>query len=400
MAQSEIATGPIRIALLRLTDSAPVIMAETLGFFAQAGLDVDITIEPSWANVADKLSYGLIDAAVMLPPLAFAIALGLRGPKADVIIPMSLSSGGNSVTFTREIATALAADMAQPGDAAAPDALALGRGFAKWLSTRAPRLGPARLGVVHVFSTHNLLLRYWLASVGIDPDEDVELVVVPPAQTVEALAERRIVGFCAGAPWGRLAAEAGLGRAVLPSSAIWQHHPEKCLAVSARFADQNPLALEALLGALLAAAQYCETPANTGAVAAEVAEALRLPLDAVITSLPGCTQEPGVERSDFFAQTTSFPWRSQGYWFLGQMARWGWLDQSTDLVDLATRVYRPDLYAKAAVAAGLSVPVAEWKAEGAHDTAWSLAAIPTPVAMASDRFCDGKIFGPPPGVSA
>ena len=395
MAQAEIATGPVRIALLRLTDSAPVIMAEALGLFARAGLEVEISIEPSWANVADKLSYGLIDGAVMLPPLAFAIALGLRGPKAEVIVPMSLSSGGNSVTFSRDIAAHLADDVAKPVDPTAPDALSLGRGFAKWLATRSPRSGPARLGIVHVFSTHNLLLRYWLAAAGIDPDEDVELVVVPPAQTVEALAERRIVGFCAGAPWGRLAAEAGLARAVLPCSSIWQHHPEKCLAVSARFAETKPLELEALLGALLAAAQYCEAPANTPAVAAQVAETLSLPIASVITSLPGAVWEPGIDHSHFFDETTSFPWRSQGHWFLSQMARWGWLEQGTDLVDVATRVYRPDLYAKAAVGAGLSIPLAEWKPEGAHDAAWSVSATPTPITMAPDRFCDGKIFAPP-----
>ncbi|MGB8276366.1 MAG: CmpA/NrtA family ABC transporter substrate-binding protein [Methylovirgula sp.] len=391
---AQIETGKVRIALLRLTDSAPVIMAQALGLFAQAGLDVEISIEPSWANIADKLSYGLIDGAVMLPPLAFAIALGLRGPKAEVIVPMSLSSGGNSVTFTREIAAHLGEDATKQAGAI-PDALALGRGFAKWLSTRSPRSGPARLGIVHVFSTHNLLLRYWLAAAGTDPDEDVELITVPPAQTVEALAERRIIGFCAGAPWGRLAAEAGLARPVLPCSAIWRHHPEKCFAVSARFAEKNPQTLEALLGALLAAAQYCEAPANMAAVAAQVAEVLSLPLEAVITSLPGAAPEPGIDPSDFFAQATSFPWRSHGYWFLSQMARWGWLEQGIDLVDVATRVYRPDLYAKAAGAAGLSIPLAEWKAEGAHEAAWSLAAAPTPIAMASDRFCDGKIFAPP-----
>lgn len=388
---AQIETGKVRIALLRLTDSAPVIMAEALGLFAQAGLDVEISIEPSWANIADKLSYGLIDGAVMLPPLAFAIALGLRGPKAEVIVPLCLSSGGNSVTFARDIAAHLAND--QPG--ATPDALALGRSFAKWLSTRSPRSGLARLGIVHVFSSHNLLLRYWLAAAGINPDEDVELITVPPAQTVEALAERRIVGFCAGAPWGRLAAEAGLARPVLPCSAIWQHHPEKCFAVSACFADKNPQALEALLGALLAAAQYCEGPANTSAVAAQVAETLSLPIEAVIASLPGAAPEPGVDRSHFFAQATNFPWRSHGYWFLIQMARWGWLEQGTDLVNVTTRVYRPEFYAKAAGAAGLPVPLAEWKAEGAHETAWSLAAAPTPIAMGSDCFCDGKIFAPP-----
>jgi NitT/TauT family transport system ATP-binding protein/nitrate/nitrite transport system substrate-binding protein len=388
MAQAE--TGKIRIALLRLTDSAPIIMAQALGFFAQAGLDVELSIEPSWANIADKLSYGLIDGAIMLPPLAFAVALGLRGPKAEVIVPIGLSSGGNSITFGREIAAAITEDVTD-----ATDALAIGRSLAKWLAARSPRSGPARLGVVHVFSTHNLLLRYWLAAVGLNPDEDVELSVVPPAQTVEALAERRILGFCAGAPWGRLAAEAGLARTLLPCSAIWQNYPEKCFAVTARFAEKNPQALDALLGTLLMAAQYCDGAANTADVAAQVAETLSLPLAAVMTSLPGAAPEPGIDRSHFFAQAVSFPWRSQAYWFLTQMARWGWLEQGTDLLDAATRVYRPDLFERAAAAANLSIPLAPWKAEGAHDSAWSLPAAPTSIAMQSDRFCDGKIFAPP-----
>jgi len=387
----------VRIALLRLTDSAPLVMADTLGLFTHAGLEVEVSIEPSWANVADKLSYGLVDAAVMLPPLAFAIALGLRGPKADVIVPMSLSAGGNSVTFIREIATALSEDVAKSKDATISEAVALGRGFAKWLAARTARAIPPRLGVVHVFSTHNLLLRYWLAASGIDPDQDVELVVVPPAQTIEALAERRIIGFCAGAPWGRLASEAGLARPVMPCSAIWQHHPEKCLAVSARFADKNPHKLEVLLGALLAAGRYCEAPANTHNIATQIAENLSLPLAAVIGSLPGAAPEPGIDQSHFFDHAINFPWRSQAYWFLTQMARWGWLEQDTDLVEVAARVYQPDLFTKAAAAAGLSIPLADWKPEGGHEGEWSVAAAPRPIPMMADRFCDGKILIAPAG---
>jgi NitT/TauT family transport system ATP-binding protein/nitrate/nitrite transport system substrate-binding protein len=387
-------TAKVRIALLRLTDSAPVLMADALGLFRQAGVDVDISIEPSWANVADKMSYGLIDAAVMLPPLAFAIALGLRGPKADVIVPLSLSSGGNAVTFTRDIATALAEETQSAGTTP-DDALALGRGFAKWLSSRASRNTPARLGVVHVFSTHNLLLRYWLAASGINPDQDVELIVVPPAQTVEALAERRIIGFCAGAPWGRLASEAGLARPVLPSSAIWQHHPEKCFAVSGRFAEKQPQALEALLTALLTACQFCESLSYRDSVAAQVAETLSLPVEAVVCSLPGAPDVQGVGHSHFFDHAINYPWRSHGYWFLTQMARWGWLEQGTNLIDMTAKVYRPDLYAKAAQAAGLPIPLSEWKPEGAHDANWSLPATTVPIAMGRDRFCDGKVFMPP-----
>src|SRR6266851_4898774 len=120
----------VTLGLLRLTDAAPLIVAKELGTFAEEGLDVELSIEPSWANVADKIVYGLLDGAVMLPPLALAVTLGLRG-----------AGGGGS--------------------------------------TR-----PA-LAVVHGYSTHNLLLLYWLAAGGLDPDRDVELTVVPPAQVVD-----------------------------------------------------------------------------------------------------------------------------------------------------------------------------------------------------------------------
>ena len=90
-------TTPIRIGLLRLVDSAPVVVADALGFFADLGLEVELSVEPSWANTMDKLGYGLLDAAVMLPPLALAAALGLRGPKVDLIVPMGLTQGGNAI---------------------------------------------------------------------------------------------------------------------------------------------------------------------------------------------------------------------------------------------------------------------------------------------------------------
>ena len=155
----------IRIGLLRLVDSAPVLVTEAEGLFAAAGLEVALHIEPSWANVADKLAWGLLDAAVMLPPLALAMASGLRGPPVRLHVAMGLSEGGNSVVVAPSIADA----------------------FPDWVRAQTK---PPRLAVVHVFSTHNLLLRYWLALTGVDPDRDIETVVVPPEQVVGALASQ------------------------------------------------------------------------------------------------------------------------------------------------------------------------------------------------------------------
>src|ERR1700730_8140074 len=104
---------PIRVGVMRLVDSAPVILAEATDLFTVQGIDVHITIEPSWSNIADKLTYGVLDAAVMLPPLALAACAGLRGPKARLVVPLSLSQGGNAIVAGNQAAASLTEDGSQ-----------------------------------------------------------------------------------------------------------------------------------------------------------------------------------------------------------------------------------------------------------------------------------------------
>jgi NitT/TauT family transport system ATP-binding protein/nitrate/nitrite transport system substrate-binding protein len=342
------ATAPVRFGLLRLADSAPAVVALHRGLFRELGLAVELSVEPSWANIADKLAYGLLDAASMLPPLALAAALGLRGPPARLLVPMSLSGGGNTVTVRGEVADAVATG-AEP-----QDALARGRGLGEWLRAQP---APPRFAVVHAFSTHNLLLRYWLAASGVDPDRDIATVVIPPEHVEAALAEGRIAGFCAGAPWGELAEHHGSGRHLLGTSDIWANHPEKCLAVAERWATANPPALEALLRGLLQAQILCEQPGSAEWIAHLLAgPPLALPATAVRACLPGGS---AAERIRFHAGLAWFPRRSQATWFLAQMRRWGWLGTDLDLRAAAERVYRPDLLVSAAAAEGLAWPDAD-----------------------------------------
>jgi NitT/TauT family transport system ATP-binding protein/nitrate/nitrite transport system substrate-binding protein len=324
----------IRIGLLRLVDSAPVIVAEAHGLFAEQGLDVTVSIEPSWANIADKLAYGLLDAAVMLPPLALAASAGLRGPKARLLVPMSLSQGGNAIAVSH----------------AAADALSTGGGrLLDWLRAEP---APPRFAVVHAFSTHNLLLRYWLAAGGADPDRDIETVSVPPEDVVAALASGSIAGFCAGAPWGDVAERSGAGRVLLGTSAIWPYHPEKCLCVHAGWAEANPAVLQDLLRTVLRAQMRCDLPEEAPGIAALLADpkGLNLPQEASRAALPG---GGGAEQIRFHTGEAWYPARAHAVWFLGQMRRWGWLDDGADLEALAARVYRPDLLAPAIEAEGL-----------------------------------------------
>ena len=156
-----------------------------------------------------------------------------------------MSLGGNAITLEARLAARVRALSAQEGLSAA-------KAFA--LCLREQQGEPLTLGIVHAYSTHNLLLRYWLASAGLDPDRDVKLIVVPPALAVDALKSGRIAGFCAGAPWGNIAARAGIGTTIATSGDIWQSAPEKAFAVGRDWSDANP---EALVGAIRALVARC-----------------------------------------------------------------------------------------------------------------------------------------------
>jgi two-component system, oxyanion-binding sensor len=241
----------MRIGLLRLTDGAPVIAAHEFGFFIDEGVEVELFVEPSWANIADKLAHGFFDAAVIIPPLAFAVQLGLRGTAAPLLIPYAISAGGNTVSLARGLAEEV-------------DDLAARRNLSR-VEALAQRLREQNttLGVVHAYSTHSLLLRYWLATTGIEAERDFKLAVVPPAGVVEALNSGQIAGFCAGAPWGEVARRAGVGRTIAASRDIWRNAPEKALAVRARFAEGREDTLAGALRALLRSAKFCDDPKNT-----------------------------------------------------------------------------------------------------------------------------------------
>jgi len=342
--------------------------------------------------MADKLGYGLLDGGVMLPPLALAVGMGLRGAPERLIVPSSVSLNGNAVTLAAPWADDL------PLDRTGATSIDAARRFGTLFRRRAKK---PTLAVVHTLSTHNLLLRYWLTAGGIDPDREVEFVVVPPAETVTAMREGRIDGFCAGAPWGEVAARLGLGRTVATSHAIWNYCPEKVFTIRRGLAEGCPDELQAMLRALLRAARFCDAPENAEHCAAILSreEYLGLPRDIILTSLPGAaSRRPPASHADsdvsvFFANAATFPWRSHALWFLHQMRRWGYLDDTAD-ASAATGIYRPDLYAEAANALGLPVPSSDMKTEGGRHHPWLLPAVPSPIAMGPDRFCDSARFDP------
>jgi NitT/TauT family transport system ATP-binding protein/nitrate/nitrite transport system substrate-binding protein len=375
------ATPKMRIGLLRLTDGAPVVAAHEFGFFADEGIDTELIVEPSWANIADKLAYGFLDAAVIVPPLAFNVHLGMRGAAQPLVIPYALSAAGNSVT--------LAPSLSNEVHRRSEQGTSIVQSVASVLRGR-----DLTLGVVHAYSTHHLLLRYWLATVGIEAGRDVKLTVVPPARAVEALAQGQIAGFFAGAPWGEVARRADAGLPIAHSNDIWKHAPEKALAVRARWAEEKPEAVTGAIRALLRASKFCDAPENAEYTAALLSRHKYLDVEphAILAGLPGAAK---TERGCvFYRGATTYPWRSQGLWFVNELRRWGLIDARVDLRALVDQIYRPDLYRLAVQGLNEPIPLVDSKQEGGHAGPWTLDASPSPIAMPPDSFCDGKVFDP------
>lgn len=245
----------LRIAFLPLTDVAVLAVARERGFAEEEGIALDLVRTTSWATLRDRLVYGQVQGAQMLAPLAVAVTLGLSQQPAALAAPYKLNVNGNMLVMAPDFARALEPDIARR----LADPLGTAHDFAAAIGLW--RRKPV-IGVVHRFSSHAIMLRYWLASAGIDPDRDVVLRVLPPSLTVEAMRAGEIDGFIAGEPWGSAAIEAGLAETVAIGERIWQRGVEKVLAFRQDWLEANPETVDRLLRALARSAAWCDDPAH------------------------------------------------------------------------------------------------------------------------------------------
>lgn len=318
----------LKLGFLALLDAAPLLVAKERGFFAEQGLEAELQRQSSWATLRDKLAVGALDGAQMPAPMVLASTLGLGGLNEPMMAALALNLGGNSIT----VSSALAARMRENGLATA--------------------IRGCTFGIVHPFSSHHYETRLWLAGAGLDAERDVALTVVPPAQMLSNLSAGLIDGYCAGEPWGRLAARNGLGRVVAASREICPGRIEKMFAVRQHWADSHPGTHQAVLRALLQAARWCDRPENR----AELAELLSHPCH--VNAPQPLLREllDSEDRPVFHEQTANFPWREQGLWYLGQMRRWGQLPEGRDGAGVVDQVFRADLARLAFLDLGLPAP--------------------------------------------
>lgn len=314
----------LRLGYMPLTDCLPLVAASRWGLFADEGLEVTLQRETSWATLRDRVMVGQLDAAQMLAPMVLAGTLGLGGLKVPLLTAHALGRNGNAITVSTSVFETVRAHA--DDDSAAGCAAALAR-----LVTSRARQGQPRLvfAVVFAFSSHAYLLRHWLALGGLDPDRDLELVVLPPSQMADHLRLGQIDGFCVGEPWNSHALQTGAGRVLLSGHQIRTDAPEKVLGVTADWAQRHPGSHAALVRALHRAGQR---------IVEDLPRALALLTDddhvpvspACVAMAPsgqlagGLAQQllPAGHFHQFSGAQANLPLPDDACWFLAQMRRW------------------------------------------------------------------------------
>jgi len=363
----------LKFGFIKLTDMAPIAIAYENGYFEDEGLYVTIEAQANWKVLLDGVIDGRLDGAHMLAGQPLAATMGY-GTKAKIVTPFSMDLNGNAITVSNSIWEQMKVNIPKQADGKPvhpikADAL-------KPVVDKYRDQGKAfNMGMVFPVSTHNYELRYWLAAGGIHPgfyaphkgdtsgklDAEVLLSVTPPPQMPSTLEAGTIYGYCVGEPWNQQAVFKNIGVPVVTDYEIWKNNPEKVFGLSESFIKKYPNTTIRLTRALIRAAYWLDE--NNNANRAKAVKILSqsnyvgADYEVIANSMEGTFEyEKGDKRQApdfnvFFRYNATYPYYSDAIWYLTQMRRWGQISEDKSdawYKDLASQVYRPDIYQKAA----------------------------------------------------
>jgi nitrate/nitrite transport system substrate-binding protein len=368
------------LGFIALTDAAPLIVAKEKGFYAKHGMpDVEVVKQASWGTTRDNLVLGSegngIDGAHILTPMPYLISTG-KVTQNNVPTPMYILSRLNLDSQCISVGAEYAP--LKVGLDAKPFKAALEKKKASGNAIKAAMTFPG--------GTHDLWIRYWLAAGGIDPDKDIETIVVPPPQMVANMKVGTMDCFCVGEPWNEQLVHQKIGYTALTTGELWAKHPEKSFAMRAAWVDKHPKATLALLMAVQEAAMWCDDPKNRDELAQIVSKRgwFNVPYADIVNRLKGKFDygtgrvvENSPHFMKFWRDNASYPYQSHELWFLTENVRWGKFTGKEDFKALISKVNREDLWR--AAAKELKVPAAQ---------------IPATTSRGVEKFFDGKVFDP------
>ncbi|MBD3670447.1 MAG: ABC transporter substrate-binding protein [Gammaproteobacteria bacterium] len=368
----ELEKEELKFGFIKLTDMAPLAIAYEKGYFEDEGLYVTLEAQANWKVLLDRVIDGQLDGAHMLAGQPLGATIGF-GTQAHIITAFSMDLNGNGITVSNDIWKQMKPNIPhEDGKPVHP----IKADYLKPVVDKYKSEGkPFNMGMVFPVSTHNYELRYWLAAGSIHPGfyaphkgdisgqikADALLSVTPPPQMPATMEAGTIYGYCVGEPWNQQAVFKGIGVPVITDYEIWKDNPEKVFGVSKDWADKNPNTHKAVVKAMIRAAKWLDE--NDNANRMEAVKILSYPEyvgadeEVIANSMTGTFEyEKGDKRAVpdfnvFFRYNATYPYYSDAIWYLTQMRRWGQISEykpDSWYMDIAKKVYRPDIYAEAA----------------------------------------------------
>ena len=379
-------TPKVKLGYIPIVESAGLIIAQEKGFFAKYGMTgVELSKQANWASARDNVTIGSagggIDGGQWQMPMPHLISEGIitNGQKVPMYVLAQLVTQGNGIAISGiHKAKGLGLDISNAAD------------YIKGFSASEGR----KFKAAHTFPNVNqdFWIRYWFAAGGVDPDKDIDLLAVPPAETVQGMRNGTMDAFSTGDPWPYRIVADDIGFMAALTKEIWAFHPEEYLAIRADWVDANPKATKALLKGLMEAQQWCDNPANRPELVSICARRnyFNIPAEVLTPPYEGkYRMDDGKADIDDFQSgplywkdgigNVSYPYKSHDLWFLTEGLRWGFHKGKIDDFDTINRIIesvnREDLWREAATEAGFTD-------------------IPTETSRGVETFFDGVKFDP------
>jgi nitrate/nitrite transport system substrate-binding protein len=365
----EIEKPQLTFGFIKLTDMAPLAIAKEKGFFEDEGLFVSVEAQSNWKNVLDRVIDGQLDGSHMLAGQPIAAGAGF-GRQAELVTPFSMDLNGNGITVSNNVWSMMKPNIPKDSEGK-PVHPIRSESLKPAIKTYNEQGNAFKMGMVFPVSTHNYEIRYWLAADDIHPgmytkeniqgqvDADVLLSVMPPPQMPATLESGTIYGYCVGEPWNQQAVFKGIGVPVVTNYDIWKNNPEKVFVMTKKFVEQYPNTAVAVTKALIRAGKWLDEPGNRAEAVKILSMSQYVGADEVVlaNSMTGTFEfEKGDKRSMpdfnvFYRYNATYPFYSDGIWFLTQMRRWGQIPESKSAEwygEKIKEIYRPDIWTKAA----------------------------------------------------